>query len=203
VPGRNADHDLLGALDRLYTAFNHPESAYDPIQIVRRYSRLEDRELIAFIAAGLAFGRVSSVMASVEAVCGVLGAHPARFIRAFDPDRDGAPLRPLVHRWTRGDDLVALVWVLRALLETHGSLEAAFAEGVDHGQEIFKPSTSPDFALRVPPPKSTRAGNGVSRTSVAEPSTSARLVPRTRRDGDEGCSGGPKARSRHTRCYTP
>jgi uncharacterized protein (TIGR02757 family) len=131
VPGRNADHDLLGALDRLYTAFNHPESAYDPIQIVRRYSRLEDRELIAFIAAGLAFGRVSSVMASVEAVCGVLGAHPARFIRAFDPDRDGAPLRPLVHRWTRGDDLVALVWVLRALLETHGSLEAAFAEGVD------------------------------------------------------------------------
>lgn len=135
MPRRNTDHQLLAALDRLYHAFNRPDSAFDPIQIVRRYPRLEDRELVAFIAAGLAFGRVTSIMASVEAVCAVLGPHPADFIRRFHPGRDGAPLRPLVHRWTRGDDLVALLWVLRKLLEQSGSLEAGFAAGLDPGAD--------------------------------------------------------------------
>ena len=84
---------------------------------MRRYAALEDRELIAFIASGLAFGRVASVVASVEAVCRVLGPAPARFVRAFDPGRDGAPLRTLGHRWTRGEDFVALIWILRRLIE--------------------------------------------------------------------------------------
>ena len=119
------------ALDGLYASFNHPESAFDPIQIVRRYERLEDREIVAFVASALAFGRVASVMASIEAVCRVLGPSPAAFLRHFDPRRDGAPLLPLVHRWTRGADFVALLWMLRRILEDHGSVEGAFALGHD------------------------------------------------------------------------
>ena len=125
------DRGLKPALDALYASFNAPESALDPIQIVRRYRRVDDREIVAFIAAGLAFGRVASVMASIEAVCAVLGDRPAKIVRAFDPARDGDRLRPLVHRWTRGADLVALVWVLRQLIERHDSLERAFAAGLD------------------------------------------------------------------------
>ena len=129
---RPANHDLLrSTLDAQYAAFNAPESALDPIQIVRRYARLDDREIVGFVAAALAFGRVASVMASVEAVCRVLGDRPARMIRAFDPAVHGVPLRALVHRWTKGDDFVALLWVLRQTLEQHGSLERAVAAGVD------------------------------------------------------------------------
>jgi len=124
---------LKAPLDRLYEAFDQPESAVDPIQIVRRYARLDDREAIAFIAAGLAFGRVASAMASIEAVCAVIGPEPARFIREFDPVAHGGPLRPLGHRWTRGDDFVALLWVLRALLREHRSLEACFSAGLQAG----------------------------------------------------------------------
>lgn len=120
-------------LDRLYDSFNYADSALDPIQIVRRYPRTDDREIVAFVASGLAFGRVASVMASVEAVCRVLGPAPAAFVRGFDPVRDGAPLQPLVHRWTRGRDLVGLVWILHQLVRTHGSLEHAFAASVDPG----------------------------------------------------------------------
>lgn len=118
-------------LDVLYESFNHPESAFDPIQVVRRYPRLEDRELIAFIAAGLAFGRVTSVVNSIETVCRVLGPEPAAFVRAFDPGRHAVPLLPLVHRWIRGRDLVALLWMLRRMLEQSGSLEAFYASGHD------------------------------------------------------------------------
>ncbi|HEY6357813.1 MAG TPA: DUF2400 family protein, partial [Vicinamibacterales bacterium] len=64
---------MRNAFEHLYRAFDAPESALDPVQIVRRYPRLDDREVVAFVAAGLAFGRVASVMASIEAMCGVLG----------------------------------------------------------------------------------------------------------------------------------
>jgi uncharacterized protein (TIGR02757 family) len=153
---------LKASLDALYAGFNAPDSALDPIQIVRRYRRVEDRELVAFIAAALAFGRVASVMASVEAVCRVLGDEPAAFVRAFDPVRDGEPLRALVHRWTRGNDFVALIWVLRRMLEEHGSLENAFAAALDDAHPDVGPaieafSTSarafdlrPAYGRRVP-----------------------------------------------------
>ena len=89
-------------------------SALDPIQIVRRYTRLDDREIVAFVAAGLAFGRVASVMASVEAMCAAHGPAPGA-VRARDSIRTAMALRfaPLVHRWTRGDDLAGLLWILR------------------------------------------------------------------------------------------
>ncbi len=118
-------------LDRLYASFNQPDSALDPIQIVRRYPRLADREVVGFLASGLAFGRVVSVMASVEAVCRALGPEPARFVRAFDPAKDADALRPLVHRWTRGRDLIAIIWMLRRILEEHGSIERSVAVGLD------------------------------------------------------------------------
>jgi len=120
---------LQPRLDELYASFNFPESAFDPIQVVRRYDRLEDRELIAFIAAGLAFGRVASVVNSIETVCAVLGPRPADFIRRFDPATDSAPLLPIVHRWIRGRDIVALLWILKTMLDEAGSLEAYYAKG--------------------------------------------------------------------------
>ena len=77
---RQRPSDFQSRLNRLYADFNHPESAFGPIQVVRRYERLDDREIVAFIAAGLAFGRVASIVASIEAVCQVLGPAPAKAV---------------------------------------------------------------------------------------------------------------------------
>jgi uncharacterized protein (TIGR02757 family) len=142
------DGVLKSALDRLYEAFNYPDSARDPIQIVRRYERLDDREIVAFVAAGLAFGRVASVMASIENVCAVMGPAPAAFVRDFDPARDGRELRTIVHRWTRGDDLVGLLWTLRQLIERDGSLERAFAHGLEDESPDVEPALEA-FARRA------------------------------------------------------
>lgn len=128
---QGSDRLLKDALDRLYVSFNYPDSARDPIQIVRRYPRLDDREIVAFLAAGLAFGRVASVMASIESVCAAIGPGPAAFVRGFDPARDESGLRAIGHRWTRGDDLVGLVWTLRQLILAHGSLERSFGADLD------------------------------------------------------------------------
>ena len=125
--------DLKPALDRLYAEFNYPDSAADPIQIVRRYDRADDREVVGLCAASLAFGRVGSVMRSIERLLDIMGDHPAAYVRAFDPRRDSRAFRHLVHRWTRGPDLVALLWVMKQMIDRAGSIEGFFLEGYDAG----------------------------------------------------------------------
>lgn len=122
--------NLRRSLDALYAQFNHAEAAADPIQIVRRFQDPADQEVAGFCAAALAFGRVASVLQSIERLLAVMGSSPARFVRSFDPRGDGAALKPFVHRWTRGADLIALILILRRMLE-RGSIEAFFLEGYD------------------------------------------------------------------------
>ncbi len=122
---------LKPELDRLYADFNHADSATDPIQIVRRYRRDDDREIVGFIAAALAFGRVSSVLQSIERVLAVMGPEPAAYVRRFDARRDGPAFAGIVHRWTREADIVAMLWLLRQMIDRAGSVEGFFVEGYD------------------------------------------------------------------------
>ena len=121
-------------LEDLYKAFDHVTSATDPVHIVRRFTSPDDREIVGFCAAGLAFGRVASVLQSIESLLAVMGPHPARFVRDFDPARERDRLVPLVHRWIRGRDLMALLLVLQRMLRESGSIEAFFLEGDDPSQ---------------------------------------------------------------------
>ena len=118
-------------LDRLYADFNYPDSATDPIQIVRRFERNDDREVIAFCAASLAFGRVASVLQSIERLVAIMGPRPAEYVRRFEPARDAPAFSGLVHRWIRERDLIALIWVLRQMLDRSGSIEGFLLEGYD------------------------------------------------------------------------
>jgi hypothetical protein len=122
--------DLAPALDRLYADFNVQESVADPIWRVRRYQSGDDQEVVAFIAAALAFGRVQSVLNSIDGMLAVMGDSPARFVRRFQPERDKAVFAHLVHRWTNGADFAALVWILRQMLDRSGSIEGFFVEGL-------------------------------------------------------------------------
>jgi len=125
-----AQGTLASSLERLYHDYNREDSAADPVQLVRPYSRPEDREIAGFCAAALAFGRVASVLASISTLFRIMGGRPAQFVRAFDPSEEHPELRAMVHRWTRGVDIAALLWILRQMLERSGSVEAFFAEGL-------------------------------------------------------------------------
>ena len=125
-----AQGTLASSLERLYHDYNREDSAADPVQLVRPYSRPEDREIAGFCAAALAFGRVASVLASISTLFRIMGGRPAQFVRAFDPSEEHPALRAMVHRWTRGVDIAALLWILRQMLERSGSVEAFFAQGL-------------------------------------------------------------------------
>jgi len=122
---------LKERLDGLYTAFNHERSATDPVELVRPFTDPRDREIAGFIAAALAFGNVASVMQSVGAVLDRMGPSPARYVRRLEPAEARTAFSTFVHRWTGGTDVVALLWVLRQMVDRAGSVEGFFAEGDD------------------------------------------------------------------------
>src|SRR6476619_180665 len=123
------DLELASRLDALYHDYNREDSASDPIQKVRLFADPADREIAGFCAGALAFGRVASVLNSIDTLFAIVGPRPAQFVRRFEPERASAAMRAMVHRWIRGEDLVALLWILRQMLERSGSIEEFFLEG--------------------------------------------------------------------------
>jgi uncharacterized protein (TIGR02757 family) len=164
---------LKPTLDALYASFNQPDSATDPIHIVRRFERAADREVVGFCASALAFGRVAGVIQSIERVVAVMGPCPAEYVRRFEPVRDGPALRGFVHRWTRATDVVALIWVMRQMIERGGSLERFFLEGSDpaavdveaaldsFSRRAMALDLEAAYGRRIPGRPSTRSGEGV------------------------------------------
>jgi uncharacterized protein (TIGR02757 family) len=138
VPRPCLTEDLKEKLESLYQHFNDAQSVTDPVQIVRRFNQPDDLEVVGFCAAALAFGRVQSVLNSIEGLLQVMGPSPAAYVRAFEPARDRRSLDHLVHRWTRGIDLAALIWLLRQMLDSHGSIERFFVDGADPAAETIE-----------------------------------------------------------------
>ena len=91
-------------------AFDHVDSATDPDphRPPLRRARTTARSS-ASAPPALAFGRVASVLQSIESLLAVMGPRPAAFVRALRSGARRRALEPLVHRWIRGRDLVALL----------------------------------------------------------------------------------------------
>jgi uncharacterized protein (TIGR02757 family) len=138
IPAARAEA-LRPLLDRLYRQYCGAAAPDDPIDCVRAYPAPHDREIAGFIAAGLAFGRVASILASVRAVLEPMGASPAAFVRDFEPRRDAARVLPFAHRWVRGRDVAALLVILRRMLDAAGSLEQFFLDGDDSSSPDIRP----------------------------------------------------------------
>lgn len=87
--------------------------ASDPVRFVHRYDDRDDQQVAAFLAAGLAFGRVAAFGRVLDEVFSALDQHggPATASRALPRGLRGQ-LAPVVYRWIRGPHL----WVLLGAL---------------------------------------------------------------------------------------
>ena len=140
VAPRPRESRLAAALAGLYDDYNRDDSAADPVHLVRPFADAADREIAGFCAAALAFGRVSSVIHSIETLFRIMGPRPADYVRRFAPGAAHPELRAMVHRWTRGVDLAALLWILRQMLERSGTIERFFTDGLGPADEHIGPA---------------------------------------------------------------
>lgn len=142
------ERSLKIRLDRLYERYGAEYLASDPILFPRRYERPRDREIVAFLTASLAYGRVEQIKRSVERLCGILGPSPAEFVAGFVPPRGRRQFRGFVHRFNDGEDIGLLIHYMKQMIARSGSLEGFFLEGYRRSDEDIGPSLS-SFARRA------------------------------------------------------
>jgi len=128
LPGEPA---LREHLETLYHTFDVRSISPDPLEVVRRYEHPADQEIVGFLAAGLAYGRVDQILKSLERLLALIGPSPAQFVREFDWSRDAGRFRGWYHRFHGPRDAALLFLLLSRALGRYGTLEALFAAGDD------------------------------------------------------------------------
>jgi uncharacterized protein (TIGR02757 family) len=143
VPSVNNDTSRLrDLLESIYNTCNHREHiGHDPLQFLYKYSARRDREIAAFFAACLAYGRVEQIRKSLNNLFRRLGRSPFDFVRNFSAAR-ARKLRDFKHRFTTGRCLADLMWVLKDVLAQHGSLENFFIQGYSCADKNIIPALS-------------------------------------------------------------
>jgi len=132
---------LKAPLERLYREFDYAgRLPLDAIQFPLRYTDPSDREVVALLAACLAYGRVDLFAPRVELVLAGMGASPFRFILGFDPLKDAAGFGEFRYRFNRPRDISAFCLAAQRLLGRHGSLRAFFLQGYSPGDADVGPA---------------------------------------------------------------
>ena len=116
---------LAAAFECLYARYNRRELVHpDPLEFLYRYDRVEDREIAALIASSLAYGRVTMILKSVGMVLDAMGPSPRAFVEDGTPKEWRELFADFRHRFTDGEDVVALLGGMKSVIAAHVSLGA-------------------------------------------------------------------------------
>ena len=121
--------ELRRRFDRLYRRYDHRFVDPDPLQFVRSQRTPADREVVGLLASALAYGNVRQIKRSIAAALEALGPRPAEAVRRLEPRVAARRLSSFRHRFNDGVDVACLFFFMRQMVESHGSVEAFFAEG--------------------------------------------------------------------------
>jgi len=120
---------LKELLERLYAKYNRAELIPpDPLQFLYKYSNPADREVVAFLSAALAYGRVEQIEKSLTGLFSRMGESPYAFVKDFG-EAEREKLSSYKHRFTTGQDISDLLQVFREVFEQRGCIESYFLLG--------------------------------------------------------------------------
>jgi uncharacterized protein (TIGR02757 family) len=142
VEGEIKMQSLKQELDNLYNEINKPEFILtDPVQFPHRYSERRDKEIAAFLAATIAWGRRDQIVKSAEKMFSLMGPSPYFFIikekyrKMKFNDRGHS-----IHRTFFEGDFLYFCKGLKACYTKYDSLETIFSPQKDiwAGIELFR-----------------------------------------------------------------
>lgn len=97
----------------------------DPIQIPHLFSKKEDREIMGFLVATIAWGNRKTIITNGERLVQLLDGEPFRFVKEHSQE-DLKPLIHFKHRTFNGDDLITFIKGLQHIYECYGGMETIF-----------------------------------------------------------------------------
>jgi uncharacterized protein (TIGR02757 family) len=131
---------LRQILEGLYQKYNHYDLIKpDPLQFVYKYHSPSDREIVGFLSAALAYGRVEQIEKSLSNLFARMGNSPYTFVQGFDKDKRER-LNGFKHRFTTGKDISDLLAILKQVLKRHGSIQKFFVEGYNPNDKNIIPA---------------------------------------------------------------
>lgn len=123
-PGSDPNAALERALETLVQQYQSGEAlGMDPLVIPAAYPR-DDQELISWIAAHLAYGRVAPMLKAIEQAVRPLGASPTQWLRDCSPSEAWTTLKKALDHWKwrfhSAEDLIHWILAWKRLDDTSG-----------------------------------------------------------------------------------
>jgi uncharacterized protein (TIGR02757 family) len=115
--------NLKEFLDEKHDKFNNPNFIEnDPIQIPHSFNKKEDIEISGFLAATIAWGKRSTIIASSKKMMNLMGNNPYEFVMSHSKNYlDNFPTN--IHRTFNNEDFKFFITSLKNIYENHGGLE--------------------------------------------------------------------------------
>jgi uncharacterized protein (TIGR02757 family) len=111
-----------------YARYHRPDLLeLDPLITVRSLPE-DERELFGLVAACLSYGRVETIIATLNRLCGIMKNSPRSFITDTGFAEKKHRLSPLVYRFTRGEDIAVLCEALKEIILRYGNLENLYQD---------------------------------------------------------------------------
>jgi uncharacterized protein (TIGR02757 family) len=131
---------LKKLFEGLYNRYNHRNLiSPDPLQFVYQYNSPSDKEIVAFLSAALAYGRVEQIEKSLTNLFSRMGKSPYTFVQGFDKTKRER-LNGFKHRFTTGQDIADLLTLLKKVLNRYGSIQSFFVQGYNPDDKNIIPA---------------------------------------------------------------
>ena len=129
---------LKDFLDEKYVLYNNKKFIEsDPVSIPRSYSKKQDIEIAAFLAATIAWGNRQSIIKNANRLMQLMDFDPHNFVSGASA-KDVKQFSKFVHRTFNGEDCMFFIQSLKHLYNKHTSLETVFSMGIQPGDETIK-----------------------------------------------------------------
>ncbi len=129
--------------EELYRQYNRREFVHpDPLEFLYHYEDLSDREIVAFVASSLAYGRVAYILESISSVLERMKPTPSVFLKRTSLKTMHQTFSGFKHRFTNDQKLCAMLFGVKKVIERHGSLQACFSAGLNDDDDTILPALS-------------------------------------------------------------
>lgn len=151
--------DLKSFLDEAALRYNTPDFiSSDPISVPHRFSRLQDREIMGFWAATLAWGQRKTIIQSATRLVELMDNAPYDFMVNHE-ETDRARFEDFKHRTFQATDSLWFLEYLQQFYRQNASLETAFARHLNATDETVENALRgfhDDFFAHPDAPERTR-----------------------------------------------
>jgi len=128
-------------LETIYDKYHRPQfRGLDPIDVLEGYRDSADREIVALLAAALAYGNVKAILRGVREALSRLGRQPHRQLLHDSPGDISGRFCDFRYRVTSDSQMAGLLIAVRHVLQEHGSLNACFLRHLAPGDRDVVPA---------------------------------------------------------------